>query len=125
MSAAGEEEPPRSIGYVSPGWPPSASFNGVLTAIGTLAPPLRARGHRVTILAQAVADGSGADESIYDPSRDAAPRGFARRALERIGYRVAPRWTHGRSCGGRSWRRPGAPAASSGNAGPAERRRTP
>ena len=99
MSSAGREEPPLSIGYVSPGWPPSAFFNGVLTAIGTLAPPLRAMGHRVTILAGSVADGSAADESVYDLSRAGASGDVARRTLERIGYRVAPQWTHERVMG--------------------------
>ncbi len=39
-----------SIGYYSPQWPPEGSANGIVTAIATLTPALRAQGHKVTIL---------------------------------------------------------------------------
>lgn len=96
MSTSGEAESPLSIAYVSPSWPPSASYNGVVTAIGTLEPPLKAQGHRITILAGSVVGEVGADESIYDLSRAAAPRHAAQRVIRGIGYQIAPRWTFGR-----------------------------
>src|SRR5262249_52939774 len=92
MKSADAAGPPLSIAYLSPGWPPSAFYNGITTAIGTLAPPLRARGHRVTILSSSVVDDRGADESIYDIAQVRRSRSVARRVIEGIGNRVAPRW---------------------------------
>jgi glycosyltransferase involved in cell wall biosynthesis len=92
ISTSGEVGPPLSIAYVSPGWPPSEFHNGIVTAIGTLAPPLRARGHRVTILSNPVVGGRGEDESIYDVAESWRSRTLARRMIDGIGYRIAPRW---------------------------------
>jgi glycosyltransferase involved in cell wall biosynthesis len=93
MSENSEANGPLSFAYVSPGWPPPAFSNGVLTTIGALAPIIKDRGHRVTIVAGSVAGGEVTDESIYDLSQSAGRRNIARRARDWIGYRVAPRWT--------------------------------
>ena len=92
MKTAGAAERPLSIAYVCPGWPPSEFHNGIGTAIGTLAPPLRARGHRITILSNHVVGGAGADESIYDLAAALRSRNPARRVIDGICYRVAPQW---------------------------------
>jgi glycosyltransferase involved in cell wall biosynthesis len=81
---------PLSIAYYSPGWPATAIRNGIVTSVATLAPVLRALGHRVTILAGQVVDGDG-DESVYDMHQPRESRSVARRAIDPIWYRIAPR----------------------------------
>jgi len=78
-----------SIGYISPGWPAEVFPNGVATAIGTLTPAFRAMGHRVTIIAGQVADGTH-DEAVYD----LVPLQARQNVLVRLGYHIAPRLTH-------------------------------
>ena len=81
-----------SIAYISPGWPAHVFHNGIVTAIGTLTPALRARGHRVTILAQKVAEDI-ADESVYDLQQIGKPRSTVQNVLRRVRHRLAPMHT--------------------------------
>jgi glycosyltransferase involved in cell wall biosynthesis len=79
-----------SVGYYSPGWPLTAFPNGIVTYIATLAPTLRAMGHNVTIVTcQAAEETPG--ESIYDTYQAQASRSVARRAIDGLWYRIAPR----------------------------------
>ena len=75
-----------SIAYISPGWPAHAFHNGIVTAIGTLTPALRTRGHRVTILAQKVAEDI-ADESVQDYATNWKP--LARYRMSFAGFDIA------------------------------------
>ena len=79
-----------SIAYISPGWPAHAFHNGIVTAIGTLTPALRTRGHRVTILAQKVAEETS-DESVYDLQQIREARSPVQKVLRRVGYGLTPR----------------------------------
>lgn len=92
METVDSIDPPLSIGYFSPGWPAEAISNGIATAIGTLTPALKAKGHRVTIITVRVAEGTR-DDSVYELARSLRPPNAARRALVRLGYRVAFRAT--------------------------------
>jgi glycosyltransferase involved in cell wall biosynthesis len=80
--------PPLSIGLVSPGWPPDAYPNGIVTYVAVLAEGLRALGHRVTILTPTSAPGDWGDE-VHDLSRGGAKRGL-HRAADWLWYRIAP-----------------------------------
>jgi glycosyltransferase involved in cell wall biosynthesis len=82
-----------SIAYISPGWPAHVFHNGIATAIDTLTPALRTKGHRVTILAQNVAE-EISDESVYDLQQIRKPRSPVQNVIHRVGYRLAPRRTH-------------------------------
>ena len=77
-----------SIAYISLGLPAHAFTNGIAAAIDTLAPTLRVRGHRVTVLAQAVAEELRMNRcAIWNES------GRLVRAVSHILRRVAPRKT--------------------------------
>jgi glycosyltransferase involved in cell wall biosynthesis len=76
-----------SIGYICPGWPAEAFSNGVATAIGTLTPALEAMGHRVTIIAVRVAEGTR-DRSVYDLAEFRVQRNAASYGLVHLGYRI-------------------------------------
>jgi glycosyltransferase involved in cell wall biosynthesis len=82
---------PLSIGYLSPGWPPDAFANGIVSYIADMADQLRRMGHRVTIVTPGVV-GSDSDTQIYNLQRVGLPRGFWRRAIDGLEYRIAPRW---------------------------------
>ena len=86
------KKPSLSIAYLSPAWPAHAFYNGIATGIDTLAPALRTRGHRVTIIANQVAEGMS-DRSVYDLAHR-KPRNAAQDVLIQIGYRLAPKRTH-------------------------------
>ncbi len=81
---------PLSVGLVSPGWPPGAFSNGIVTYVAAIAEGLRALGHRVTILTSQVASGNHGD-LVYDLSRSGAERGLRRRVADWLWFRVAPR----------------------------------
>ena len=68
--------------------------NGIATAIGTLTPALKAGGHRVTILAQTVAE-NGLDDSVYDLEQIRQSCGVVEGVLRRVAGRVAPKRTQG------------------------------
>ena len=51
------QDPPLSIGYLSPGWPLEAFANGIVSYIADMADQLPRMGHRVTILANDTAGG--------------------------------------------------------------------
>ena len=80
---------PLSLCYVSPAWPPSAAANGVIPYIATLADELRRRGHRVSILASYVAEGSNSDDVVYDLRQIDEERGLAHRIGDTLLYRLA------------------------------------
>ena len=81
---------PLSIGLYSPGWPLSALRNGIVTSVTTLAQTFRAMGHHVTILAGQVAEGT-AEETVYDLQEGTRSRSMARRVVDPLWYRIAPR----------------------------------
>ena len=81
---------PLSIGLFSPGWPVTVFRNGIVTSVTTLAQTFRAMGHQVTILAGQVAEGTS-ETSVYDMQEGTRARGIARRLVDPIWYRVAPR----------------------------------
>ena len=85
------EEPPLSVGYLSPGWPLEAFANGIVSYIADMAEQLPKMGHRVTILAGTTAAGEQ-DAGVYDVRRVHSGRGLARQAAESLGYRIAPQW---------------------------------
>jgi len=92
MGTSSNTVPSLSIGYLSPGWPPEAFSNGIVTAIGTLTPALRAMGHRVTIFTANLIEKTH-DDSVYDLAQFQRQAGAARRTLVRIGYRIFPEST--------------------------------
>jgi glycosyltransferase involved in cell wall biosynthesis len=77
---------PLSIGLVSPGWPPDAFANGIVTYTVDLADGLRSLGHRVTILA---VDGAHGDW-VYGLRQDRFERGLPRRVADWLWYRAIP-----------------------------------
>ncbi len=81
---------PLSIGFYSPGWPLAAFRNGIVTYVATIAPTLTAMGHQVSILAGDLAE-EAPDESIYSIKHTWASRSMARRAVDGLFYRLAPR----------------------------------
>ena len=86
-----EDAPPLSIGYLSPGWPLDGFANGIVSYIADMADQLQRMGHRVTILANEIAGGEpGA--GVYDVKQGYAARSPARRVMDSLGYRLAPRW---------------------------------
>ena len=84
-----EEGPPLSVGYLSPGWPPEAFANGIISYVADMADQLRKMGHRVTILANKLG-GGGPGEGVYDVEEGRSTRGLLRRAMDSLGYRIAP-----------------------------------
>jgi glycosyltransferase involved in cell wall biosynthesis len=78
-----------SIGLYSPGWPVKAFRNGIVTSVATFAQTFNAMGHKVTILAGQVAQGTS-DESVYDMSEGARSRSIARRVVDPLWYHIAP-----------------------------------
>lgn len=80
---------PLNIGLVSPGWPPDAFANGVVTCVGSIAEGLRRLGHRVVILANKVAEGHAGDD-VVDLSPAFAKRAGVGRVADSLAYRVAP-----------------------------------
>ena len=87
----GRDEPPLSVAYLSPGWPPEAFANGVIPCIAAVADELRRRGHRASILSLRTVGGGG--EDVYDLSHASASSALPRRLLDglarRLPYRVA------------------------------------
>ena len=55
---------PLSLCYFSPGWPLDSYPNGVVSYVADLYAHLRAKGHEVTILADAVAGGIATSVSM-------------------------------------------------------------
>ena len=90
--AESSNNPSLSIAYFSPAWPAHAFYNGIATGIGTLTPALRNRGHRVTIIAHNVAEGTS-DPSVYDLAQSRRPRNAAQHAVFWLGNRLAPERT--------------------------------
>jgi glycosyltransferase involved in cell wall biosynthesis len=86
-----EDGPPLSIGYVSPGWPPEAFSNGIVSYVAMIADQLAAMGFKATILTPRIAPGDWGD-SVYSVDSDRASRGIARDSLERLAHRIAPQW---------------------------------
>ncbi|MGP0070289.1 MAG: glycosyltransferase family 4 protein [Isosphaeraceae bacterium] len=86
-----EGGPPLSIGYLSPGWPLEGFANGIVSYIADMADQLPRMGHRVTILAHHTAVGE-LDAGVYDVQEFHSARGLARRIMDNLGYRLAPRW---------------------------------
>jgi glycosyltransferase involved in cell wall biosynthesis len=84
---------PLSIAYTSPGWPLATFNNGIVTSVDTLATTLKAKGHRVSIIAMQVV-GETFDESVFDVQRSRVTRSIARRAIDGLWYRAAPRTAH-------------------------------
>jgi glycosyltransferase involved in cell wall biosynthesis len=80
-----------SLGFYTVGWPIETFQNGVVTSVSTLAPTLRAMGHRVTIVAARTAEGFS-DDSVYSLTKAHEGRGKARRVLDGACFRVAPHW---------------------------------
>jgi glycosyltransferase involved in cell wall biosynthesis len=94
MNPDNRPNPSLSIGYLSPGWPLDAFPNGVVSYLADMTDELRRMGHRVTILAAQTA-GKGRDASVYDMQRVRSRRSLARRLLDGVRYRLAPRWARG------------------------------
>jgi glycosyltransferase involved in cell wall biosynthesis len=84
-----DDGPPLSIGLVSPGWPPDAYSNGVITYVASVAEGLRALGHWVTILTSEAAPGDWGDD-VYDLSRGGAKRGLRHRVADWLWRQIAP-----------------------------------
>lgn len=81
---------PLSIAYFSPNWPVTAIGNGIVTYVAAVAPALQALGHQVTILAHQVMNDSH-DESVYHVGQVSEMRSVARRVIDPLWYRIAPR----------------------------------
>ena len=79
-----------SIGYLSPGWPLEGIANGIVTYIADMAEQFTSMGHRVAILANSTTEGEP-DARVYDV-RALATQSIARRAIDHLGYRIAPQW---------------------------------
>jgi len=85
------ERSPLAIGLVSPSWPPSAAPSGIVTYVANLEGPLRALGHRVSIL---TLNGGGAPgPSVHDVTHVHRERSLPRRLLDAVSSRLAPERT--------------------------------
>lgn len=106
VSPASEPGRIRSVAMVTPGWPPSAFVNGIVTYVALMREALADRGVTVTLLAQRLG-GSRIDPGVIDLHerarrlsftrlRDAVswrldPEGFPERRIERALRDVLPR----------------------------------
>jgi glycosyltransferase involved in cell wall biosynthesis len=88
--AAGDGSP-LSIGLVSPGWPPDAFSNGIISYVDAIAGGLRALGHRVTVLNLAPAPPGEHGEPVCNLVWPGAGRGLRRRIADWFWFRAAPR----------------------------------
>ena len=78
---------PLSVGLVSPGWPPSATHNGIVTYVGNLRPGLERAGVGVTILTSALAPGADrSDVVLADSHPPRALRAVLRASSERLPF---------------------------------------
>jgi glycosyltransferase involved in cell wall biosynthesis len=80
---------PLNIALVSPGWPPDAFANGIVTCVGSIAEGLRRLGHRVFILANKVAHDYAGDD-VIDLSPALAKRAGFGRVADSLAYRLSP-----------------------------------
>src|SRR3954451_6674406 len=88
MNSTRSPASPLSICYFSPGWPLDSYPNGVVSYVADLYAHLRAKGHEVTILADAVA-GRNRDQCIYDLHRARMSLSPVERAIIRLWRRGA------------------------------------
>src|SRR3954463_15827463 len=77
---------PLSICYFSPGWPLDRFPNGVVSCVADLYAHLRTGGHKVTILANEVAEGN-CDECVYNLQEARDSSGLVGRAVMGLWYR--------------------------------------
>lgn len=89
MSPDADQPSRLSVGLLSPGWPPAAFQNGIVSYVATLTAPLRAMGHRVAILAHRV-EGPLLDGDVLDLGAFRSSRSLAERVLDALSYRAAP-----------------------------------
>ena len=83
-----------SIGYWSPGWPPDVFDNGIVSYVADISTELNKMGHRLTVIAAAVAPSPAAyGNNVYYPQPSEGPPGLGRRLVDAMAYRIAPRWT--------------------------------
>ena len=67
-TAGADGAAPLSIAFISPGWPPEAHANGVVTSVATLTAEFRRQGHRALILAADVPGAPGRSRRLRLPS---------------------------------------------------------
>jgi glycosyltransferase involved in cell wall biosynthesis len=92
--AANTDCSPLSIGYWSPGWPPDAFANGIVSYVADISTELNKMGHRLTVIAAAVAPSAGTyGDDVYYPQPSQRPPGLGRRLMDAMAYRIAPKWT--------------------------------
>lgn len=78
-----------SIGIGTPSWPLGSAPNGVVTYVATLAPALKARGHRVSLLTSQLLGPTG-EFPVYEIRGRALERSLSTRVLDSLRYRLAP-----------------------------------
>jgi glycosyltransferase involved in cell wall biosynthesis len=81
-------DPPLSLAYVCPSWPPQWDANGIVQYIDTITRGLRARGHRTTLLVNHIRKGTEISEGLYDLGVFRMRRSLARKMLDRLEYRA-------------------------------------
>lgn len=78
---------PRSVAFISPGWPPDAFANGIIPYIANIADEMRLAGHRVSIVSERVQGEVFGDVSNAYPYRK--PPNLASRAIDILAYRAS------------------------------------
>ena len=84
-----------SIGYLSPGWPLNAFPNGIVSYVADMADQMKKMGHQITIVAGDVV-GNTQDSTVYNMQLARKSQRPVQRVLDRISYRIAPRWARDR-----------------------------
>lgn len=90
MSAPRADDRALSIGLVTPGWPPDAFPNGIVSYVAALLPPLAGMGHRVSLIANHVAGAAG-HHAVYDVARFDSTRSPIERITDGLAHRIAAR----------------------------------
>ncbi len=77
-----------SLALVSPGWPPDAYANGIITVVSGLAQQMRRIGHAVTVIADRGTEDPGGEVQVVQPLRRSGQ--FAVRMLDKIARDLSP-----------------------------------
>lgn len=88
MSPSKLADSPLSLCYFSPGWPPDRFPNGVVSCVSDLHAHLRDAGHKVTILANELAEGNR-DEHVYNLRQARNASSLVGRAAMGLWYRIS------------------------------------
>ena len=81
---------PVASAFLAPRWPVDSVANGVTSYVASMAEGLRLHGHEAIVVSDGVSPACAGAPDVVDVCRSTRPRGPALRALDRLGYRLAP-----------------------------------